>query len=178
LRTGTPKKFANLRKRNELKKLRICDLRTLKKSLLVHVCGNTAVSQAEIVPPSKKRRFFWSSFAKRSDVSLMRIICWGEGEGEGESGGRHLPDRQHLFYVLPAAKNDSYATEMPVCIALCQYCTVYIFQKLFLFCHTSDLTQANSNALLYKGTVTWDKLNFTEWINLGLNKSFALLKKN
>ncbi len=32
MRTGTPKKFADLRKRNEPKNLRICDLRT-KKSL-------------------------------------------------------------------------------------------------------------------------------------------------
>jgi hypothetical protein len=31
LRTGTPKKFADLRLRNELKNLRICDLRNKKQ---------------------------------------------------------------------------------------------------------------------------------------------------
>jgi hypothetical protein len=36
-RTGTPDKFADLRKRNEPKNLPICDLRTFNKTLLVHL---------------------------------------------------------------------------------------------------------------------------------------------
>jgi hypothetical protein len=37
LRTGTPKKFADLRLQNEPKNLRICNLRTNRKNLLAHL---------------------------------------------------------------------------------------------------------------------------------------------
>jgi hypothetical protein len=38
LRTGTPKKFADLRLRNVPKNLRICDPRKTKKYLRAHLC--------------------------------------------------------------------------------------------------------------------------------------------
>jgi hypothetical protein len=39
LQTATPRKFADLLKRVEPKNLRLCDLRTLKISLLAHLCS-------------------------------------------------------------------------------------------------------------------------------------------
>jgi hypothetical protein len=48
LRTGTPKKFADLRKRNEPKNLLICDLWIKKKicvSIFVTICKVTKVTK-------------------------------------------------------------------------------------------------------------------------------------
>jgi len=47
LRTGTPKKFADLRLRNEPKNLRICDLRTSEIEL------TSPISEPEMFPPSQ-----------------------------------------------------------------------------------------------------------------------------
>jgi hypothetical protein len=58
----------------------------------------------------------------------------GRGRGGGE--GRHLPDRQHLFHVLPAAKNDSYATRDAGmhCTLSIQY-SIYISKVVFILSH-------------------------------------------
>jgi hypothetical protein len=66
LRTGTPKKFANLLKRSESKNLRLCDLRTLNKSFLAHLCP-ILVSLFCQIPGS----FFCRSHSKLSSPSAI-----------------------------------------------------------------------------------------------------------
>jgi hypothetical protein len=47
--TNSPRKFADMRLRNERKNLRICNLRTLKISLLAHSSGRNISRRLQLV---------------------------------------------------------------------------------------------------------------------------------